>query len=95
MQESLIIVFSIKHIPCFKMLREIKQWNKNYIFALSEEQYSYSITKKRSENHGFNTSIPKVSGLVNVKRMKSQNLHLIEKKENNTYPTKVSKYTCY
>lgn len=66
-----------------------KRWIEGYIFALSEEKYSYSIIKKRCEKHGFNISTRKISDIINGKGKKRQNLYLTGEKGKNAYPTKV------
>lgn len=71
------------------MSLENKQWIEGYIFALYEEEYSYSIIKKRCEKHGFNISTRKISDIINKKGKKRQSLHLTGKKVKNAYPTKV------
>ena len=44
-----------------------KQWIEGYIFALSEEKYSYSVIQKRCEKHGMHVSKGKISYIVNNK----------------------------
>jgi hypothetical protein len=64
-------------------------WLEGYVFALSEEKYSYTIIKKRCENIGIKVSTFKISHILNLKGKKRQAIFLTGKKPKNDYPKKV------
>lgn len=66
-----------------------KLWIEGYVFALSEEKYSYSIIQKRCEMHGIKISKCKISNIINRKGKNRQSLFLHGKKTPNEYPKKV------
>ena len=79
----------VKYCLHLKMIRGSKQWLDGYVFALSEENYSYSVIKKRCENHGIRISKCKISNIINNRGKKRESLLLSGKKWKNEYPRKI------
>lgn len=66
-----------------------KFWIEGYVSALSEENYSYSVIKKRCETKGIKISKCKISNIINRKGKSHQSVLLHGKKAPNEYPKKV------
>lgn len=71
-----IIVCGLRGLFLFKMAFLTKQCLKAYIYALSEEKYSYSVIQKRCESHGFVISKASIGNIVNKKEKKTSNWSL-------------------
>ncbi|XP_035205508.1 uncharacterized protein LOC118180512 [Stegodyphus dumicola] len=65
-----------------------KLWIEGYVFALSEEKYSYYVIQKRCKTHGIKISKSKISNIINRKGKNRQSLLLHGKKTPNEYPKK-------
>ena len=67
-----------------------KLWIEKYVFAHSEEKYSYSVTQKRCDIHDIKLSKFKITNIINRKEKKfRQSLLLHAKKTPNECPEMV------
>jgi len=71
-----IIVRGLRGLFLFKMAFLNKQRSEVYIYAFSEEKYSYSVIQKRCESHAFVISKASIGNIVKKKGKKTSNWSL-------------------
>lgn len=67
----------------------MKQGFEGFIHTLSEEKYSYSVTQKQCESHGFEISKASLGNTVNKKGKEHQIRASSETKIPNKYAKKI------